>query len=593
MGKRIYIAFLALVFAIFLIPSSVLAASDNFYTDYDVTYTVRDDATTHVNFDIKLTNKTSQYYASSYTLLLGFKNSENVKVKDEGGEITPNIATTNDGSNIELNFNKRIVGYQNTLNFNLSLDTKDIVQKSGRIWDINIPGVSQQNDFRSFNVHIKVPPFLGKPTYIKPNVKGFATSDLNFTKEDLGKSGISISFGSEQIYKFNLSYHLKNSNLFPIKTEVALPPTTNYQDVKIDEIIPRPINVLKDTDGNWLAQYKLSPRQKVNVKVLGSVKIVLNPKPEPLSQEELLEYLKEQPYWQISSVKIKSLANTLKTPAAIYEYIVKNLTYDFSRVTLRKPRAGALEVLKNPRSAVCLEFTDLFIAIARAAGIPSREVNGFAFTQNQKERPLSLVKDVLHAWPQYYDQNQKTWVMVDPTWGNTTGGVDYFHTLDFDHFAFVIKGKNSNYPIPAGGYKYEEDLASKDVNVEIADTFLGLNQDLSIGENFSKSYFSGSKIASTLTVRNIGNTPSSPKTVVVNTNFLTPKYQEIHIDSIPPYGFLTIPISFAKPSFLTNKTDTITIAVDGNSITKKVKISPLFFLSFIAERIGHLPFFGR
>ncbi len=31
--------------------------------------------------------------------------------------------------------------------------------------------------------------------------------------------------------------------------------------------------------------------------------------------------------------------------------------------------------------------------------------------------------------------------MIDPTWGATTGGVDYFETLDFDHFAFVVKGK--------------------------------------------------------------------------------------------------------------------------------------------------------
>jgi len=51
--------------------------------------------------------------------------------------------------------------------------------------------------------------------------------------------------------------------------------------------------------------------------------------------------------------------------------------------------------------------------------------------------------------------------MVDPTWGNTTGGVDYFNTFDFDHLAFVVKGISSTYPVPAGGYKLTGDENKK------------------------------------------------------------------------------------------------------------------------------------
>src|SRR5205085_322452 len=145
-------------------------------------------------------------------------------------------------------------------------------------------------------------------------------------------------------------------------------------------------------------------------------------------------------YWQTNDPAIKALGQELKTPKDIYEYVVKTLSYDFTRVTDDKPRLGAALALKNPTSAVCREFTDLFIAIARSAGIPAREVDGFAYTENAKQRPLSLVKDILHAWPEYYDTNKKTWVMVDPTWGSTTGGIDYFQVLDLDHFAFAIKG---------------------------------------------------------------------------------------------------------------------------------------------------------
>ena len=61
--------------------------------------------------------------------------------------------------------------------------------------------------------------------------------------------------------------------------------------------------------------------------------------------------------------------------------------------------------------------------------------------------------------------------MIDPTWANTTGGIDYFNVLDFDHIAFVIKGESSDYPIPAGGYKLQGNEEEKDVNVSFAKIF--------------------------------------------------------------------------------------------------------------------------
>ena len=178
---------------------------------------------------------------------------------------------------------------------------------------------------------------------------------------------------------------------------------------------PRPTNVIVDKDDSWLAQYNLLPSQKVDVIVDGKAEVHLVPKIQKLSEKESAIYIAQKQYWEASSDTIRELADELKTPQAIYNYVVKTLKYDFSRVTDSKPRLGALGALKEQNSAVCLEFTDLFIALARAEGIPAREVDGFAYTENSKQRPFSLVKDILHAWPEYYDKDQKTWIMVDPT----------------------------------------------------------------------------------------------------------------------------------------------------------------------------------
>ncbi len=592
---------------IFLISPSAFA-SENFTTDYSVTYNVLENALTHVTFDITLTNKTSQYYASSYSIQVGFMDINNVLVRDNAGKITPQIARNEDGNNIEINFNDRVVGLDKKNNLSISFDAKDIAQRSGNIWNINIPGLTEQKEYNSFNVNVLVPKFLGSPSFVKPDTGKFYNDNLTFTKEELGESGISLSFGKEQIYNFNLSYHLKNSNLFPIKTEIALPPSTNYQEIQIDSIEPKPQNVITDKDGNWLAQYILLPGRKVDIKVNGKAKVMLSPVREHLSDGDLKEYVKEQKYWPTNSQEIKDLALKLKTPYGIFQYVTNTLKYDFDRVKNNKPRAGALEVLKNPTSAVCLEFTDLFIAIARAAGIPAREVNGFASTSNSKERPLSLVKDVLHAWPEYYDSDLQTWVMVDPTWSNTTGGVDYFYKLDFDHLAFVIKGISSTYPVPAGGYKISDNTNSKDIDVTFGNTFTPRAENLTLSEDFLNSYFSGLYPQGNIFIKNNGNTMSLPREITVDADFLRPLSQKIYSEKIPPFGFAKIPVRFSKPPLLTNKTDTIKIAINENYIAKKIKISPFILnlwtilggfglvsvaigISLIIYSAGNLPFF--
>lgn len=451
--KKLLVFFLPAV-ALFLLPLP-LFAQENFSVASTVTYSVSENGTTSVSFSNILTNQASEYSALSYKIRVGFDDIKNLKAFDSYGKINPQIIKENDGKTIKLPFNKPVIGKNNSISFSFSFDTKDVASKQGEIWEINIPGLSNRNEFSVFDVLVKVPFSFGKPSYVKPNLGVLTKPDdsLYFPKDILKKSGISIAYGEVQIYYFNLKYHIKNSNLFPVSKKIVLPPSTNYQEVFIESIDKKPLKIATDKDGNSLATFYLLPFEKKDIKVVGNAKIFLKPKKQILSIDQRREYLKELPYWETQNESIKKIANSLKTPKKIYEYVVNNLIYDYLRVLDKKPRLGAAQALKSPISAVCLEFTDLFIALSRAADIPAREVDGFAYSNSPKQRPLSLVSDVLHAWPEYYDDKLNTWVMVDPTWGNTTGGIDYFYTFDFDHFAFVIKGLNSSYPISPGGYK--------------------------------------------------------------------------------------------------------------------------------------------
>ncbi len=238
---------------------------------------------------------------------------------------------------------------------------------------------------------------------------------------------------------------------------------------------------------------------------------------------------------------------------------------------------GTLKALNNSNSAVCLEFTDLFIALARASGIPAREVDGYAYTNNSSERPLSFVKDILHAWPEYYDFDRKAWIMVDPTWGNTTGGIDYFNTLDFDHIAFVVKGLNSSYPVPAGGYKLaDSNTNTKDVSIKIGNDFTNDTPNLSAQAIFPDEIISGTDINGTVNIYNNGNTLARSTTVNVISQKLKPIDQTLVTAEIPPFGHQEVVLGFNKVSFLTNVQDTIKISFNNNSVYKKIIVKPFF-----------------
>ena len=124
--------------------------------------------------------------------------------------------------------------------------------------------------------------------------------------------------------------------------------------------------------------------------------------------------------------------------------------YDFesAKVNTVAQRRGAFKTFED-KKGLCIDFTDLFIALTRSVGIPSREIDGYAYAKDLTSTPIKQIdgrSDFLHSWVQYYDP-QNGWISVDPTWG-TTSGLDYFSRLDNNHLALVIKGSNSQYPQP-------------------------------------------------------------------------------------------------------------------------------------------------
>lgn len=132
-------------------------------------------------------------------------------------------------------------------------------------------------------------------------------------------------------------------------------------------------------------------------------------------------YLSAEPGIEVDNAEIRAKAlevtRTAETvnakAAAIMDFVVGRIRYDGSSPNRNK---GALAGFTGG-SGVCTEYANLFVAMARANGIPARVVYGWAKDVPDTTYPTLVGRldgTVRHAWAEYLDP-ERGWVPVDPT----------------------------------------------------------------------------------------------------------------------------------------------------------------------------------
>jgi len=101
----------------------------------------------------------------------------------------------------------------------------------------------------------------------------------------------------------------------------------------------------------------------------------------------------------------------------IYNFVIKHLRY-----AAQEDERGALWALKHGVGD-CSEYSYLFVALCRAAGIPARVQAGFAF-----HRMRETLEDG-HMWAEYYLEDYG-WIPLDATW-------QLSDAMDCKHFSSI------------------------------------------------------------------------------------------------------------------------------------------------------------
>jgi transglutaminase-like putative cysteine protease len=558
----------------FLLLGNPAYATGEFSADYDVQYAVSPTGKTIVTQQVKLINKLSNFYPQSYSLLLDSDKISSIIAYDDGGIITPNISVKNGKTDIALHFNTKAVGLGKSLAFTLRYEHAGVVSRNGNIWELYLPGIINDPDIGLYNVTLNVPPTFGPVAYLSP----LPATNRTWTKEQMIRGGVAAAYGLSQNFQVDLSYTLSNPSVVRNRQSITVPTNTAYQKVVIQSLNPSPESVETDEDGNWLAWYNLLPAQTLSIKAKLGVSVYLDPRKDfTQPMVDAGKYILPQPFWQINDPKIKAAAQPLRTPRAIYDYVVNTLSYDYGRVTASTNRLGAAAALAAPTTAMCMEFTDLFIALARSNGIPARRVIGFAYTNNPKLRPIALEADVLHAWPEYFDSEKRLWIPIDPTWANTTGGVDYFSKVDFNHITFAVNGISSELPYSAGFY-HSSDKPQKDVSVEFAPSPVESAPSKVSGTlDFPSQVSAGTVVNGALVIRNTGGEAAVNIVVTVTSDIGGISLTQT-IPELLPYGTLRIPLKATIPQSLSPQTGTIHTLVNETSQSRQFSVQPLYWL---------------
>ncbi len=467
-------------------------AQNQFTTEISTLYEINPNGETSVTQNINITNAEDNVLATVYSLNIHKIHVYGVSSEDNSGELETEVKRDEETQRtvITVQLKDRVLGKGKTNHVVIKYKTKDLAQKIGEVWSITLPKAGDLNDISKYEVELRVPKSFGPKIYIAPEPKKTLESkDLlifKYSKETLNTSAITATFGENQLLNFELGYDLENTFFLPVQKEITIPlDIPGHQQIYISAIKPKPSSITQDDDGNILLTYWIRPHEVEHILVRGSAKIYskqIDPEKGGMIHEIPTEirkkYTGEDTFWEVKSNKIQSQAtqlfNAQETVAEnarnVYDFVSKNLEYDYNapeQLTIK--RHGALMALTQKGPWACMEFADLFIALTRAMGIPAREIDGVAFTNNEIPAPMQVdlsQGDLLHAWAEFYDP-YLGWVPVDPTWANNSG-IDYFTKLDTNHLAFVVKGIDSEEPYPAGFYRLNPE--QKQINVEYAET---------------------------------------------------------------------------------------------------------------------------
>ncbi|MCF2664051.1 transglutaminase domain-containing protein [Oscillibacter valericigenes] len=202
-----------------------------------------------------------------------------------------------------------------------------------------------------------------------------------------------------------------------LKAQVKGPTTTYTYDLKLGQWTVFPLS-----DGN--GSYQVSVFQNVSGtrytnELSQSFKVELTDEFAPfLRPNQYVDYSDAVNTLAKAKELTKDITDPLKQVAAIYDYVVKNLRYDYQKAsTVKSGYLPVLDTVLAEKKGICFDYASLMTGMVRSLGIPCKLVVGYAGT-------------AYHAWISIWTAESgwvdnviffdgTSWQRMDPTFASS------------------------------------------------------------------------------------------------------------------------------------------------------------------------------
>ncbi|HOY46220.1 MAG TPA: transglutaminase domain-containing protein [Candidatus Dojkabacteria bacterium] len=393
---------------------------------------------------------------------------ETARMTVDGREVEYTVEYSGESAVLSVKF-PRNIGRGDSMTFVLEYNNFGLIEQTGALIDIYASGLAksalEENEVQdllfSTSIRIKKDKFADL-NFVLPEATASDEDGeymiYNFDKQALVGRSVWIQLGKVQYYKFRITQEVNaNQELnLPFNNEyrLILPRIIDnaeiYQKVYYENILPLPRGVEKDADGNIFAYFELPGNQSGEIVVEGYVEVGLTDTKvtkdnsgvlSDYDQSIIEKWLQPAKYWEVDASEITSKAEELKSDSTnvfelindTYNFVVDRIDYSQVKKFGINERLGALATLNNG-AGVCMEYSDLFLTLMRAQGIPAQAVFGFGY-----DPLIDADKQEPHQWVQVYIPSLSKWLDIDVTWGeNGEAAVGGY----LNHFYTHIAGDN-------------------------------------------------------------------------------------------------------------------------------------------------------
>jgi transglutaminase-like putative cysteine protease len=396
-------------------------------------------------------------------------NSLKAKVDDKQVEYT--VQEDAQSIRVEINYPKELRRNQQ-MKFTISYVNNSLVKKSGAIFDVYVPGFAKEISFQNgqttttYNTKLKVAKTYPEGGVVIPNPISEQQTDnyreFTFSQESLIGENVWLQLGDKQNFAFTITQKAnpteERKSGYSNEYRIILPRNILEEEVEqkvyFSSFSHEPKAIINDENNNIIAYFDIDSYDSTEIVISGFAQVSkfssnINKENsgsiDDYSTDFVNKYTQKAEFWEVDSSEIQKIAQEIKGDKtniyelieATYQYVIDTIDYSEIKRFGINERQGALKTLQGG-AAVCMEYSDLFLALLRAQGIPTRAVFGYGY-----DTKLNSAESEAHQWVQVYIPTFEKWMSVDVTWGESgeslIGG-------DLNHFYIHVASIHPNKP---------------------------------------------------------------------------------------------------------------------------------------------------